>query len=93
LVSYLTVKAVLGKYTTRILLDAGHIIPAGKDSRGHPVFEARSLHHSLSRLARATALIEPRTYQPGSGARQRGSKKNAELMLDVERALAQLAEE
>ena len=58
-VSYLTVKPVLGKYTTRILLDAGVITPAAKDSRGHPLFDARSLHHSLSRLARAAALIPP----------------------------------
>ena len=89
MVSYLTVKTVLGKYTTLILLDAGYIIPAGKDARGHPVFEARSLHHSLSRLARAVGLIEPR----GNGARQRGSKKNDDIELDVERAVAQLIEE
>ena len=87
-VSYLTVKIVLGKYTTRILLDAGQIVPAGKDARGHPLFEARALHHSLSRLARASSLIEPRVYQP-----RHNSKKNDGIELDVERALAQLAEE
>jgi hypothetical protein len=83
-------KHVLGKYTTRILLDTRAIVPAAKDSRGNPLFEARSLHHALSRLARATALIPPRTYQPGNGARP---KKNAELELDLARALAQLTEE
>jgi hypothetical protein len=92
-VSYLTVKAVLGKYTTRILLDAGAIIPAGNDSRGHPVFDARSLHHSLSRLARAAALIPPRIYQSGSGRGQKKSEPNSEFVVDVERLLAQLTEE
>jgi hypothetical protein len=87
-VSYLTVKTVLGKYTTRILLDAGQIVPACKDARGHPLFEARALHHSLSRLALASELIEPRTYQP-----RHNSKKNDEIELNAERALAQLAEE
>ncbi|PWT86155.1 MAG: hypothetical protein C5B58_01925 [Acidobacteria bacterium] len=85
MVSYLTVKAVLGKYTTRILLDSRVITPAGKDTRANPVFEARSLHHWLSRLARASGMVEPRVYQPGNGARR---KKNAEIVLDIERALA-----
>jgi len=39
-VSYLMIKTVLGKYTARILLDARVIVPAGKDARGNPVFDA-----------------------------------------------------
>ena len=62
--------------------------PLARIARGHPLFEARALHHSLSRLARASALIEPRIYQP-----RHNSKKNDGIELDVERALAQLDEE
>jgi hypothetical protein len=88
----LDLKLVLGRRLVCRLLQAGLIVPIAHDARGHPLFDAVALHRTLGALARATALIEPRVYQPGNGARQRGSKKNDEIEIDVERALAQLDE-
>jgi hypothetical protein len=84
---------VIGRRLVCRLLEAKFIVPTARDGRGNPLFDAQSLHRTLGALARAVGLIEPRTYQPGNGPRQRGSKKNDEIVVDVERALAQLAEE
>ena len=59
-VSYLTVKTVLGKYTTRILLDVGYIIPAGKDAR------------RISGSGRTSGFRSPQPASLAKSARARG---------------------
>ena len=80
---------VLGRRLSCRLLEAKYIVPTARDAHGHPLFDAQSLHRSLGALARGIGLVEPRAYDPG----RRGSKKNDEIELDVQRALAQLDEE
>jgi hypothetical protein len=81
-------KHILGRRLVRRLLEAKLIVPSAHDARGHPLFDAESLHRTLGALARGVGLVEPRDYQPGNGAR-RGSKKDEldELLSNLARSL------
>ena len=83
-------KHVLERRLVSRLLHAGLIVPVARDTRGHPLFDAQSLHRTLGALTRAVGLIEPRAYRPGNSARR---KKNDEIVLDLQGAFAQLDEE
>ena len=68
------------------LLEKKYIVPIAHDARGHPLFDAQTLHRSLGRLARGIGIIEPRAYRSGNS-----SKKNDEIVID-EAELARLLE-
>jgi hypothetical protein len=85
-------KHVLGRRLVHRLLQARLIVPNAHDARGHPLFDAQSLHRTLGALARAVGLIEPRTYRPGNGAIRDGKKDELEsIVIDAEE-LARLLE-
>jgi hypothetical protein len=81
---------VLGRRLACRLLEAKYIVPTARDARGHPLFDAQTLHRSLGALARGIGLIEARTHPPGKRATCAKDELDS-LLIDAEQ-LARLLE-
>jgi hypothetical protein len=85
-------KHVLGRRLVCRLLQAKLIVPAAHDARGHPLFDAQSLHRTLGALARSVGLVEPRAYRPGNDATRDSKKDELDLIVIDAEELARLLE-
>ena len=81
---------VVGRRLVCRLLAAKYIVPIAHDARGHPLFDAQSVHRTLGALARGIGLIEARTHPPGKRA-TRAKDELDSLLIDAE-TLARLLE-